>query len=143
MNRICAFVAVTFVAVILSMPRAYSQEAVQGPSGTLRMVVQFPPPSLGLPYSANGMPSSFYWHALFDTLTEWDVDGKLVPALALTWEQRDPLTWTFRLRPNVLFQWRFIRCRGGCFYFELVGGFDARQIHVVGSGSQYGRAGRG
>lgn len=73
------------------------------PRGTVRMVTQFPPPSLGLPYTANGMPSSFYWHALFDTLTEWSVDGDLVPALAQSWERRTPTTWAFQLRPDVLF----------------------------------------
>ena len=73
------------------------------PRGTVRMVTQSPPPSLGLPFTANGSPSSFYWHALFDSLTEWSVGGQLVPALALSWEQRDPLTWAFELRPGVQF----------------------------------------
>ncbi len=73
------------------------------PFGSLSMTIRILPPSLGLPFTANGAPSSFYWHALFDTLTEWDVDGNLVPALALSWELRDPLTWVFELRPDVRF----------------------------------------
>ena len=70
---------------------------------TIRIVTQSLPPSLGLPYSANGSPSSYYWHALFDTLTEWDTEGVLVPALAKSWERRDMMTWAFTLRSSVYF----------------------------------------
>ena len=90
-----------FVALVFSFGFANGQSA--SPAGTVRMVTQFPPTSLGLPYTANGMPSSFYWHALFDTLTEWSVEGELGPALALSWEQRDTQTWAFTLRANAVF----------------------------------------
>jgi peptide/nickel transport system substrate-binding protein len=76
---------------------AHAQESL------LRVVVAHTPPSLGLPFTANGSPSSYYWHALFDTLTEWSTAGDLQPALAVSWQQRDPLTWDFKLRPDVVF----------------------------------------
>ncbi len=90
---------VALKSIVTALALFVGQMVHAEPRGTLHMVVQFPPPSLGLPYTANGMPSSFYWHALFDSLTEWSLDGKLVPALAISWEQRDPLNGVFYLRP--------------------------------------------
>lgn len=41
---------------------------------------------------------------VFDTLTKLDDKGKAVPSLALSWSSSaDFKTWTFKLRPNVLF----------------------------------------
>ncbi|MGH7594203.1 MAG: ABC transporter substrate-binding protein, partial [Gemmatimonadales bacterium] len=41
---------------------------------------------------------------LFDNLTEFDPDGRLVPGLATSWSASlDGLTWTFRLRRGVTF----------------------------------------
>jgi len=42
--------------------------------------------------------------AVFDSLTEVDADGRVVPALANTWSvSSDQKVWTFGLRPNVVF----------------------------------------
>jgi len=40
--------------------------------------------------------------AVFDALTVVE-RGKLKPALAISWENTSPTTWTFRLRPDVVF----------------------------------------
>ena len=41
---------------------------------------------------------------LFDNLTQFDPDGRLVPGLATSWwPSPDGRTWTFRLRPGVRF----------------------------------------
>ncbi|MES2125380.1 MAG: ABC transporter substrate-binding protein [Gemmatimonadota bacterium] len=41
---------------------------------------------------------------LFDNLTQFDPDGRLVPGLATRWwPSPDGRTWTFRLRPGVVF----------------------------------------
>jgi peptide/nickel transport system substrate-binding protein len=42
-------------------------------------------------------------HSIFDSLVAYDADGKLVPQLAESWSQLDPLTLEFTLRPNVTF----------------------------------------
>jgi peptide/nickel transport system substrate-binding protein len=61
------------------------------------------PPSLGVPFTAIGHPSSEAWIALFDALTVIDPDGQLRPALALSWDNPAPAVWRFRLRPEVAF----------------------------------------
>src|SRR3954469_9784628 len=37
---------------------------------------------------------------LFEGLTANDAAGKIVPGVAESWKQTDPLTWVFKLRPN-------------------------------------------
>ncbi len=61
------------------------------------------PVSFGNPYMANGSPANYVWAAMFDALTQMDQQGKLQPALAMSWENIDPKTWRFKLRPNVTF----------------------------------------
>ena len=95
LGRLCVLVFCLIAAV--------QGASAQQPRSTVRMVTQNLPNSLGLPFSANGSPSSFYWHALFDTLTEWSVDDQMQGALAETWMRRDPQTWVFTLRPGVVF----------------------------------------
>jgi len=42
--------------------------------------------------------------AIFDSLTvRDDATGDIKPGLALSWQNTDPLTWSFKLRPNVKF----------------------------------------
>jgi peptide/nickel transport system substrate-binding protein len=61
------------------------------------------PVSFGNPYTANGSPSNYVWLAMFDGLTQLDADGRLQPALATAWENLNPTTWRFKLRPGVVF----------------------------------------
>lgn len=71
------------------------------PAGTLRVGLNGFPASLGNPFKGNGRPGTLVWYALFDGLTQLDEDGRLVPALALSWEMADPTRWRFELRPGV------------------------------------------
>ncbi|OIV47872.1 hypothetical protein BK025_00875 [Sodalis sp. TME1] len=41
---------------------------------------------------------------IFDRLVETDAHLQIKPSLALSWENRDPLTWDIHLRPGVKFQ---------------------------------------
>ncbi|HEU4529875.1 MAG TPA: ABC transporter substrate-binding protein [Steroidobacteraceae bacterium] len=70
---------------------------------TLRVGVSGLPASLGNPFKGNGRPGTLVWYAIFDGLTQLDEHGRLVPALALSWELAEPTLWRFQLRPDVRF----------------------------------------
>ncbi|MDX2223459.1 MAG: ABC transporter substrate-binding protein [Rhodospirillaceae bacterium] len=57
------------------------------------------PAALASPFRAAQLHTS----ALFDPLVRFDAEGRLQPALAISWENRDPLTWRLTLRPSVSF----------------------------------------
>lgn len=61
------------------------------------------PKTLGNPHSSTSISEVYTWSAIFDTLTEVDEQGQVLPALALSWEAVDELTWIFSLRPDVKF----------------------------------------
>lgn len=82
------------LALCLALP-------VQG--GELRFAISDLPRSMGNPYTENGTPSSYTWTALFDPLTMLDTEGRLIPALATSWELVDQLRWRFHLRKGVRF----------------------------------------
>jgi peptide/nickel transport system substrate-binding protein len=65
-------------------------------------IIDFPA-TRGNAHQALGPPYFLLWPAFFDGLTEIGPDGRARPALAVSWEARDPNTWVFRLRPNVVF----------------------------------------
>jgi len=44
-----------------------------------------------------------YFRGVFDTLTELDDNGQVVPALAEAWAALEPTVWEFQLRSNVTF----------------------------------------
>jgi peptide/nickel transport system substrate-binding protein len=77
--------------------------ATEPVAASLRVAVNSFPASLGNPFKGNGRPGTLIWYALFDGLTRLDAAGQLTPALALSWEQVEPLRWHFRLRPGVRF----------------------------------------
>jgi peptide/nickel transport system substrate-binding protein len=87
------------ILVLLGQPLA--AHATQQPAGTLRVGLNGFPASLGNPFKGNGRPGTLVWYALFDGLTQLDVDGRLRPALALSWELIEPTRWRFVLRPGV------------------------------------------
>ncbi len=60
-------------------------------------------PSLGNPYKYTGHPHLYTFSATFDGLTRFDEEGKLNPWLAISWENKTPLTWEITLRNNVFF----------------------------------------
>lgn len=68
-----------------------------------RIVVDALPPSQGNPFRTSLAPTIYVTAAVFDSLTRFDADAVLQPALAIKWENIDPLTWRFHLRPGVTF----------------------------------------
>lgn len=70
----------------------------------LRLAVDILPPSLGNPYRTSLPPTVWTNAAMFDALTRFDETGAVQPALAVSWERKDALTWRFKLRGNVQFQ---------------------------------------
>ncbi|MCB2106323.1 MAG: ABC transporter substrate-binding protein [Rhodobacteraceae bacterium] len=98
------------------------------------------PPSLGVPFTAAGQPSSEIWIAIFDTLTRIDPNGAVQPALALSWENVSPTVWRFELRPNVTFH------NGAPFNadtviatFEILKGPEGRKYYVASEGENIER----
>ncbi|MDX2144415.1 MAG: ABC transporter substrate-binding protein [Rhodospirillaceae bacterium] len=55
------------------------------------------------PYANIQTPSIIFHTAVFEGLTHLNLDGSVSPRLATAWEQRDPLTWRFKLRDDVVF----------------------------------------
>ncbi|HUG03457.1 MAG TPA: ABC transporter substrate-binding protein [Steroidobacteraceae bacterium] len=86
------------LVVLMQAPAAH---AAPEPAGTLRVGLNGFPASLGNPFKGNGRPGTLVWYALFDGLTQLDEDGRLRPALALSWEIVEPTRWRFELRPGV------------------------------------------
>lgn len=75
--------------------------AAPPPDATLRVGVSGFPASLGNPFKGNGRPGTLIWYSLFDGLTQLDERGRLVPALAASWELLEPTLWRFELRSGV------------------------------------------
>jgi len=61
------------------------------------------PVGLGNPYTTGGFPGIDLYSSMFDGLAELHEDSTFKPALALSWEAKDKLTWVFKLRPSVKF----------------------------------------
>ncbi len=72
-------------------------------AATLRVATTALPGSLGNPYRTTGIPNIYAWSAIFEGLTRIDAQGQLLPWLATSWKQIDPVTWHIALRPNVTF----------------------------------------
>jgi len=94
---------IRLAAATVAIALLASPSFAAGPKDTLRVGVYSKAPSRGNPFMAATVPSSYYWDALYDSLTRTDRQGKAVPWLAERWEIVDPLTWRFSLRPNVVF----------------------------------------
>jgi oligopeptide transport system substrate-binding protein len=52
------------------------------------------------PALASGVPANNVIRDLFEGLTATDSNGKVVPGVATSWKQSDPLTWVFTLRKD-------------------------------------------
>ena len=74
-----------------------------GPSRTLEYYFTYDPRSLDPAYSTD-VPTGEVAALLFDNLTQFDPEGRLVPGLAVRWNV-DPtgIVWTFHLRRNASF----------------------------------------
>ncbi|MBL8628751.1 MAG: hypothetical protein JNM81_03920 [Rhodospirillaceae bacterium] len=70
---------------------------------TLRIASAAHPPALGNPYGSIAQSASHTRTTILDALTRIGPGGVLQPALAVSWEPIDKVTWRFKLRPNVFF----------------------------------------
>jgi peptide/nickel transport system substrate-binding protein len=55
------------------------------------------------PHFTNGPGAHMHNRHVFERLTDWDAEGRLIPALATAWRAENPRTWVFTLRPGVKF----------------------------------------
>ncbi|MSO64641.1 MAG: hypothetical protein EXQ85_02350 [Alphaproteobacteria bacterium] len=85
------------VVAFAAMTSAFAAEK------TLKIGVGAMPPFKGNAYSGNGPPGVFLWNALHDTVTDIDDKGNVQPMITASWQNIDPTTWRFVVRPNVAF----------------------------------------
>src|SRR5687768_8622226 len=93
-------------ALLPSVQRLVSQSvAWAAPATTVdRLVVaQGAEPASLHPLLETGLVEASAYGNIYDPLVTLDADGRLMPALAESWEQRDDRSWVFRLRPGVAF----------------------------------------
>ena len=78
--------------------------AAAGPADN-RVVIAIPlePPGLDPAMQPAAAVSEVVWENVFEGLTRFDPNGKIVPGLALGWTQENARTWVFKLRPGVKF----------------------------------------
>jgi peptide/nickel transport system substrate-binding protein len=69
---------------------------------TLRWASQGDPQTMD-PHSQNESMTNMMNGQVYERLTSRDRQLNIVPGLATSWEQTGPLTWRFKLRPNVKF----------------------------------------
>jgi peptide/nickel transport system substrate-binding protein len=55
------------------------------------------------PTICSGQNCAYALNHIYEGLTQLDVNGNIVPSLAESWENPDPLTWVFHLRSGVKF----------------------------------------
>lgn len=89
------------VAALLVISCGRAPEAARGDA--IRIAVPVIPPAIGNPYQGVTIPTTLALQAIFDTVTTTDPAGNPRSGLAIAWENVDPLTWIFRLRPDVSF----------------------------------------
>lgn len=87
------FALVLFVACAITLAAS---------AKSIRYATQDEPQTLD-PHSANLAVTTRLLSNVYEGLVGRDKDFKIVPWLAVSWEQRDPKTWRFKLRPNVKF----------------------------------------
>ena len=94
-----AFVVPTLHGVL---PRSLAWAAQVGLPDRL-VVAQGAEPASLHPLLETGLVEASTYGNVYDPLVTLDVEGRLVPALAESWEQRDERSWIFHLRPGVTF----------------------------------------
>ncbi len=87
------------VLLALGLGLAFAQSY----GGVLRAGMQTDPVGLD-PHTTNATSTRNMLENVYDTLVMYDASGKIQPGLAESWEtSEDGLTWTFHLRPGVVF----------------------------------------
>lgn len=94
MNRILAILWCGLIAFLLPAQHALPAD--------LRIALSSEPSSLDPHFHALAPNNNLAAH-IFETLTRFDSDSRLVPSLAESWRLLDETTWEFRLRKGVKF----------------------------------------
>ncbi|CAN5580381.1 ABC transporter substrate-binding protein [soil metagenome] len=90
-----------FATLVWATAQATAQS--QPPQGELVVSLSSDPTSLFLPRAADRTAANTAW-SLYDSLVFVDDEGEIVAALAESWDiSEDDRTYTFRLRPGVVF----------------------------------------
>lgn len=101
------FLSTVGAAIALSaVPASVARGAARAAQVTVsdRLVVAQGADPAGLhPLLETGLVEASAYGNVYDPLVALDADGRLVPALAESWEPRDDGSWAFRLRPDVSF----------------------------------------
>ena len=91
-------------AVVLSSLQGFLSRSVARAAPPDRLVVAQGADAASLhPLMETGLVEASAYGNIYDPLVTLDADGRLVPALAESWERRDDRLWVFRLRPGVSF----------------------------------------
>ncbi len=90
--RLPAVAGVTLAALLASTAHAQ----------TIRVANLDAPVNRGEP-SGSSYQHTYTWEAMLDAMTTVEGDGSPGPRLALSWENKSPTTWVFKLRPGVTF----------------------------------------
>jgi peptide/nickel transport system substrate-binding protein len=95
------------LVIVLIMPAATNAFATGAPEAEADTSINFAlsgnPDTLD-PHTTSGTLTFQVIRSFYDTLVEPDTEGRLVPALAESWEvSEDNLTWAFTLRDDVVF----------------------------------------
>lgn len=103
MRKISMLFAVILMIALSMVGAVVAQDAEPQSGGTLRAAWQNDWESLD-PHVTSSYSSLQILNNVLETLTTFDDDLNVVPALATDWEQsEDGLTWTFNLREGVMF----------------------------------------
>ena len=94
MHRIASLVIVGFTALVIF--------ALPARSADLRIALSSEPNSMDPQFHAFA-PNNIIAAHMFEALTRFDSDSRLVPALAESWRLVDETTWEFKLRKGVKF----------------------------------------
>jgi peptide/nickel transport system substrate-binding protein len=101
MHRLIALACALGVALV-GLALAQGPAPVHG--GSLTVAIVADPPGWDPSASTSQEIPRVVYHNVFEGLVRFDADGEIVPALATDWQVAgDGLTWTFTLRPGVVF----------------------------------------
>ncbi|MBT4740046.1 MAG: ABC transporter substrate-binding protein [Rhodospirillaceae bacterium] len=89
-------------AAILFAALLCATASVQAES-LLRVGMIAMPPAQGNPFFTTGTTPHMFYPAIYDTLTQVNEQGDVVPQIATSWARINDLTWTFDIRSDAAF----------------------------------------